>query len=104
MNVNQIVVDVPKTVGTKMWLHGVRENRIYKDGKATGETDGYRYEVFCIDKKMLPLSVKIPGKQLIAEPEGYVPVEFSELELKPYIMDNQVNFTATAKHITLVKE
>ncbi|MDR2571241.1 MAG: hypothetical protein LBD23_13275 [Oscillospiraceae bacterium] len=105
MNANQIVVDVPKTIGSKIWLHSVRENKIYKDGKPTGETDGYRYEVFCIERKMLPLSVKIPGKLLIAEPEnGYVQVEFTELELTPYVMNNQINFTAAAKSVAVVKD
>jgi len=105
MNASQIAIDVPKTIGTKIWLHGVRENKIYKDGQATGETDGYRYEVFCIEKKMLPLSVKIPGKLLIAEPEnGYIQVEFTDLELTPYVMDNKIGFKSTAKSIAVVKE
>ena len=104
MNASQIVVDVSKTIGDKIWLHSVRENKIYKDGKPTGETDGYRYEVFCIERKMLSLSVKIPGKMLIAEPEnGYTQVEFTDLELTPYVMNNQIGFTATAKNITAVK-
>ena len=105
MNASQIVVDVPKPIGSKIWLHSVRENKIYKDGKPTGDTDGHRYDVFCIERKMLPLSVKIPGKLLIAEPEnGYIQVEFTDLELTPYVMDRQIGFTANAKSISAVKE
>jgi len=105
MNASQIVVDVPKTIGSKIWLHSVRENKLYKDGKPSGETDGYRYDVFCLDRKMLSLSVKIAGKQLVAEPENtYVSVEFTDLELRPYVMNNQIQFTATAKNISVVKE
>jgi len=105
MNASAIVVDVPNTIGTKIWLHSVRENKLYKDGKPTGETDGYKYQVFCVERKMLPLSVKIAGKLLIAEPEsGYVQVEFTDLELKPYVMNNQIQFTASAKNVSVVKE
>ena len=55
--------------------------------------------------EMLPLSVKIPGKLLIAEPQdGYTQVEFTDLALTPYVMNNQINFTATAKNVTVKKE
>jgi len=105
MNANMIAVDVPETIGSKLWLHSVRENKLYKDGKPTGETDGYKYQVFCVERKMLPLSVKIPGKLLVAEPDNnYIQVEFADLELRPYVMNNQIHFTASAKNVAVVKE
>jgi|GEM_PF-6119929 len=81
-NVFELCLDAKKQIGEILWLEKVRPFKATKEG----EVDGFRYDVYCIEKSMLKLSVKIPGAQLLNPPAtGYVPVEFTNLELKPYV-------------------
>ena len=82
MFLSDLAIDVKAQVGEILWLSKVRT---YK-AQGKGEKDGFRYDIFCVGKDMLKLSVKIPGAQQMNAPEsGYTPVELSNLTLRPYV-------------------
>lgn len=104
MNVKDLVIDAKATIGENLVCVDVIEKSVYKDGVKTDETI-YSYDIVCIDRKMLHINVKIPGKQLISiNGKNVVYVSLTDLVIKPYLMNNQLNFTATASSIAELKD
>lgn len=103
-NVNDIVVDFVATFGKNYALVDVVAKPVYKDGVKTDEVI-FNYDIVCLDKKMKHLNVKIPGKQLISVPENeeFISVALTGVVAKPYVINNQLNFTVTATDIKEVK-
>lgn len=103
MNIRDLVIDAKATIGENLICVDVVEKNVYKDGAKTDETI-YSYDIVCIDRKMLHIHVKIPGKQLISlDGKDVVYVSLTGLVIKPYLMNNQLNFTATATGIVELK-
>ena len=103
MNIRDLVIDAKATIGENLICVDVVEKAVYKDGVKTDETI-YSYDIVCIDRKMLHINVKIPGKQLISlDGKDVVYVSLTGLVIKPYLMNNQLNFTATATSIVELK-
>lgn len=94
----------PRSLGDKMLLAQVVPFRKYIDGKPSDEVEGYRYVVALPAHNLDKISVKIPGKQQMDDPAGGFPaVTFTGLEVKPYVMNGQLQVTATATAIAEAK-
>ena len=63
---------------------------------------GYRYVVCLVDHHLEKLNVRIDGAQLMAQPDGFVEVEFEGLEVRGYEAQGKVQFTAKATSIYAV--
>jgi hypothetical protein len=72
----------------------------YVNGERTQKVTGYRYVVALPAHQLEKLSVKIPGRQLIDRPAGYVEVVFTDLAVRPYESEGHVLLSATASGIT----
>ena len=99
---SDISVDVVKTFGSKLWLVDVAPSYEYKDGEKTQNVTGFKYTVALPERNLEKISVKIPGKQLVNRPEGYVECKFTNLEAGVYLQDKILNISAKADSIALV--
>lgn len=99
MNIRELRID-PASLGQKKLLVDVRPAYDYKDGKRTETVIGYRYDVALPKHALEKLSVRIDGQQLMQPPEdGFIEVEFTDLEIGLYEKDGHVNLTAKATGI-----
>ena len=89
-------------LGKKMLLVEVIPAYEYKDKQRTDTISGYRYVVCLVDHHLEKLNVRIDGPQLMAQPDGFVEVEFEGLEVRAYENKGVVNFTAKATGIYAV--
>ena len=101
MKIQDLIID-PKSLGSKLWLVDVAPVYEYKDNRRTENITGYRYTVAMPEKGLDKINIRIDGKQLVENPNGYAEVSFTGLELSLYMMNNQPQVKATATGITLV--
>lgn len=99
---SDIIIDANKTFGSKLWLVDVAPSYEYKDGVKTDVIKGYKYTIALPERNLEKISVKIPGKQLVNQPEGYVECKFTNLEAGVYLQDKILNISAKADSIALV--
>ena len=90
------------SLGRKMLLVEVVPAYEYKDKQRTDTITGYRYVVCLVDHHLEKLNVRIDGAQLMAQPDGFVEVEFEGLEVRGYESQGKVQFTAKATGIFAV--
>ena len=101
MKLTDLIVS-PKSLGDKLWLVDVSPAYEYKDGKRTDTVTGYRYIVALPAHSLEKISVRIDGKQLMEKPDGYIEVEFADLDVTAYESQGHVQLTAKATGIHLV--
>jgi hypothetical protein len=99
LNIRSLSID-PASLGETMLLVDVLPTYEYVNGARTEKLSGYRYVVALPAHQLEKLSVKIPGRQLIDRPNGYIEVEFSDLFVRPYESQGHVLLSATATGIT----
>lgn len=103
MRVEDFVIDLEETIGSKYALTNVQTWYEYVDGIRTDTILGYRYTITLLDRGYDTLSVKIAGKKQLDKPaKGNCPlVEFDGLQIFPTWRPNghQVGASATAIHI-----
>ena len=90
------------SLGQKKLLVEVVPAYEYKDKQRTDTITGYRYVVCLVDHHLEKLNVRIDGPQLMAQPDGFVEVEFEGLEVRGYEAQGKVQFTAKATGIFAV--
>lgn len=100
-----LVIDVEKTVGSKLLLLGVRPYAGYKEG-VKGEQEGLAFNCLSEAMEFEKVDIKISGLfQLPFEFDGTpVPVEFEELDGKiwqDWNSKGEVKISLTAKGIRL---
>ena len=103
LNIRDLRID-PASLGEKMLLVEIIPSYEYKDGEKTNNISGYRYVVALPKHNLEKISVKIDGEQLMdkmAMPEGFVEVEFENLEVLAYEMRGSVQISAKATGISL---
>ena len=103
LNIRDLRID-PASLGEKMLLVEIIPSYEYKDGAKTNNIGGYRYVVALPKHNLEKISVKIDGEQLMdkmATPEGFVEVEFENLEVLAYEMRGNVQISAKATGISL---
>ena len=101
LNIRDLKID-NASLGRKMLLVEVVPAYEYKDKQRTDTITGYRYVVCLVDHHLEKLSVRIDGPQLMAQPDGFVEVEFEGLEVRAYENKGVLNFTAKATGIFTV--
>lgn len=102
LKVTDIIID-PRTLGEKLWLVDVRPAYSYIDGHRTDTITGYRYTVALPNKGLEKIAVRIDGEQRIENPNGFVEVIFSDLELYIFWSQNQPQVGARATDIQLAE-
>ena len=101
LNIRDLKID-NASLGQKKLLVEVVPAYEYKDKQRTDTITGYRYVVCLVDHHLEKLNVRIDGAQLMAQPDGFVEVEFEGLEVRAYENKGVVNFTAKATGIFAV--
>ena len=101
LNIRDLKID-NASLGRKMLLVEVVPAYEYKDKQRTDTITGYRYVVCLVDHHLEKLNVRIDGPQLMAQPDGFVEVEFEGLEVRGYESQGKVQFTAKATGIFAV--
>lgn len=93
----------PTSFGKKYWVVDVQPFYAYDaNGKRTDKIAGYRYETVLVEKNFEKVNVKIEGKQLLQNPEGYAEVEYENLQISVYKTkdgDYAVACKATGVHL-----
>lgn len=100
LNIRDLRID-PASLGEKMLLVEITPTYEYKNGTKTTNVLGYRYTVALPRHNLEKLGVKIDGEQLMDKPEGFVEVEFENLEVLAYEMRGTVQISAKATDIRL---
>lgn len=100
LNIRDLRID-PASLGEKMLLVEIIPSYEYKDGAKTNNISAYRYVVALPKHNLEKISVKIDGEQLMDKPEGFVEVEFENLEVLAYEMRGNVQISARATGISL---
>ena len=95
LNIRNLRID-PASLGAKKLLVDV--------GKRTDTVTGYRYIVALPAHSLEKIGVRIDGKQLMEKPEGFIEVEFADLEVSAYESQGHVQFTAKATGISTVRK
>ena len=101
LNIRDLKID-NASLGQKKLLVEVVPAYEYKDKQRTDTITGYRYVVCLVDHHLEKLNVRIDGPKLMAQPEGFVEVEFEGLEVRGYEAQGKVQFTAKATGIFAV--
>ena len=89
-------------LGKKKLLVEVVPAYEYKGKERTDTITGYRYVACLVDHHLEKLNVRIDGPQLMAQPDGFVEVEFEGLEVRGYEAQGKLQFTAKATGIFAV--
>lgn len=101
LNIRDLKID-NASLGQKKLLVEVIPAYEYKDKQRTDNITGYRYVVCLVDHHLEKLSVRIDGHQRMAQPDGFVEVDFEGLEVSGYESQGKVQFTAKATDIFAV--
>ena len=101
LNIRDLKID-NASLGQKKLLVEVVPAYEYKDKQRTDTITGYRYVICLVDHHLEKLNVRIDGPQLMAQPDGFVEVEFEGLEVRGYEAQGKVQFTAKATGIFAV--
>lgn len=104
LSLNDVRIDA-SSIGKVKYLAAVSPYYKYDENKnKTDVIEGYRYEVALPEVRYEKLSVKIPGgKQMDYTVGSDVPVDFTDLEIKAYVISGSAQFSAKASKITKVK-
>lgn len=108
------------SLGKEFLLAEINPSYEYQDGQRTTKVNGYKYAVAIPAIKFEKLSIKVPLQKRQAPlfditsenhepiPTGVkvtgVKVGFKNIEVKPYFSAGNINFTATADDVYLIKE
>ena len=102
VKVTDVKIDVPATVGNKLLLVDIKPRYEYDNNQRTSNITGYGYTVVLPDKAFEKLTVKIDGQQQMDITDGYVNVNFTDLELYIYWAQGQYTVGARATGIHTV--
>ena len=100
LNIRDLRID-PASLGEKKLLVEIIPAYEYKDGVKTNNIIAHRYVVALPKHNLEKIGVRIDGEQLMDKPEGFVEVEFENLEVLAYEMRGTVQISAKATDIRL---
>ena len=105
LKLGDLVIDVKGSLGGKYWLTEISPVYQYSDNKRTDTVTGYKYIVCLPEKSLEKIAVKIDGKQLLEQPtSSYVEVQFQNLEVFIYWLNQQPQIAAKASNIVLANQ
>ena len=90
LKVRDLRID-PASLGAKKLLVDVVPAYEYRNNQRTDTVTGYRYVVALPAHSLEKIGVRIDGKQLMEKPEGFIEVEFSDLEVSAYEAQGHVS-------------
>lgn len=96
LKLTDLAID-PKSLGSRFLLAGVEKTYHYENGEKTSMQNGCKYTVMLPEKNCEKISVKIEGKQQIAN--EYCEVEFDDLQVYIYWFNNRYRVAARATGI-----
>lgn len=102
MKLTSLVIN-PVSLGERMWLTEIRPVYAYINNVKTNEIIGHKYSLVLPDKGLERIDVKIEGRKRMDAPEGYVEVEFEDLELYIYWYQKGYKVGARATDIRKVE-
>lgn len=103
ININDLRIDT-RSLGEQKLLIDVLPIAEYKDGERTSMVSGYKYVIALPAHKLEKISVKIDGPQKMQpSQDGYKNVEFTDLEIRAYVIDGKPVLSCKAKDIKEVK-
>ena len=103
----------PSSLGEVFLLAEISPSYEYKDGERTTNINGYKYSVALPKLRFEKISIKVPLNRknnplFDINSENPIPtgvkVGFKNIEVKPYFSAGNINFTATADDVYLIKE
>ena len=100
LNIRDLRID-PASLGEKKLLVEIIPAYEYKDGVKTNNIIAHRYVVALPKHNLEKIGVRIDGEQLMDKPEGFVEVEFENLEVLAYEMRGNLQISAKATGISL---
>ena len=100
LNIRDLRID-PASLGEKKLLVEIIPAYEYKDGVKTNNIIAHRYVVALPKHNLEKIGVRIDGEQLMDKPEGFVEVEFENLEVFAYEMRGTIQISAKATDIRL---
>ena len=100
LNIRDLRID-PASLGEKKLLVEIIPAYEYKEGVKTNNIIAHRYVVALPKHNLEKIGVRIDGEQLMDKPEGFVEVEFENLEVLAYEMRGNVQISARATGINL---
>lgn len=103
LKLSHIVIDAKRSVGKGLLLTGISPVYLYQNQKKTDQIIAYKYECAMPDNNLDKVDVKIEGKKLLDLTEGYIEVEFENLEISFYTKDGQLQISTKATGIVPVK-
>ena len=105
LKLGDLVIDAKASLGGKYWLTDVAPVYEYKDNKRTDTVTGYKYTVCLPERGLEKIAVKIENKKLLDKPEnGYVEVNFQNLEVFVFWMNKEPQISAKASNIVLANQ
>lgn len=110
LKVTDLRID-PASLGKEFLLADITPSYDYKDGERTQNVNGYKYSVALPAVRFEKVSVKIPLEKKntalfdISEsiPTG-IKVGFKNIEVKTYFLNGNINVTASADDVFVIKE
>ena len=103
LSIRDLKID-PASLGAKKLLVDITPSYEYKDGHRMETIAGHRYVIALPEHSLEKLSVKIEGKQILEKPEGFVEVEFDNLEVFAYESQGKTQISAKATGISVVNK
>ena len=100
LNIRDLRID-PASLGEKKLLVEIIPAYEYKDGVKTNNIIAHRYVVALPKHNLEKIGVRIDGEQVMDKPEGFVEVEFKNLEVLAYEMRGNIQISAKASGISL---
>jgi len=105
LKLGDLIIDAKGSLGAKYWLTEISPTYQYNDNKRTDTIIGYRYTVCLPEKGLEKIAVKIDGKQQLEQStNGYVEVNFQNLEVSIYWLNQQPQIAAKASGISLANQ
>lgn len=112
LKITDLKID-PTSLGDVFLLAEISPSYEYKDGERTTNINGYKYSVALPQLRFEKISIKVPLNKknqplFDINSENPIPtgvkVGFKNIEVKPYFSAGNINFTASADDVFLVKE
>lgn len=94
----------PSSLGTVFMLTDVTPWYEYSNGRRTDSQIGFKYVVAVANHGLEKVAVKIKGKHALVETgDDFPQVKFENLELVPYVINGQLQISASATSIAYKK-
>lgn len=112
LKITDLKID-PNSLGDVFLLAEISPSYDYKDGERTTNINGYKYSVALPKLRFEKISIKVPLEKkntplFDINSENPIPtgikVDFKNIEVKSYFSNGNINVTASADDVFVIKE